>query len=432
LRDPAVEALSLKKDQKSSSSIRKLLTRLALVVPLVAVVFLVACGGEKTSTKAQTASAGPPPAPVTVAQVAQRSVPLQITAIGNAQPYRTVQVKSMVDGQISQVLFEQGQFVKKGQLLFVIDKRPFQAALNQAQAKLAEDKATAAYNQTMAKKYNSLARQGIVAQQVADQQQALATSNAATLQADEAAVQTAKVNLGYTDIRAPISARAGAILVNIGNLVKANDTTALTTLNQIQPIYVQFNIPEGQLPAVQSNGGVGHLKVDAYQPNVRTPATGTLTFINNTVDQTTGTIELMGTFPNQERTLWPGEFLNVQLMLGVEPHATVVPAKAVQTGQTGQYVYVVRPDNTAVMQPVVSPRTYGQLAVIKSGLNPGERVIVGGQIGVIPNGKVDVVQTVPVTPANSGNLRQVAQNTAAQNAPATTPAIANDPPGGRP
>jgi multidrug efflux system membrane fusion protein len=382
---------------------------LFLLAPLIALVILAGCGGGKSP-----ASSGPPPASVTVTEAAQRSVPLEISSIGNAQPYRTVQLKSMVDGQISQVLFKQGEDVRSGQLLFQIDKRPFQAALDQALGKLAQDKATAAYNATMAKKDQNLAQQGVIAIQVAQQQEALANSDAAAVQADEAAVETARVNLGYTDIRAPITSRAGAILVNLGNLVKANDTNAITTLNQIEPIYVQFNIPEAQLPAVRANGGVGHLKVLAFPPNVQQPSAGTLSFINNTVDATTGTITLMATFPNQDRRLWPGEFLNVQLMLGVEPHATVVPAKAVQTGQQGQYVYVVRPDNTAVIQPVVSPRTYEQLAVIQSGVKPGERVIVDGQIQVVPNSKVDVVRTVPLAPSQA---EQVAENANAAGGP---------------
>jgi len=399
--------LSLRKFQSSRSLTRGAKRILFLYAPLLALLALAGCGTKKQAAPA--AANEPPAASVTVAEAAQRSVPLEVTAIGNAQPYRTVQLKSMVDGQISRVLLQQGQEVHADQLLFQLDKRPFEAALNQALGKLAQDKATAAYNATTAKKYNALAQEGVVAQQVAQQQQALATSNEAAVQADKAAVETAKVNLGYTDIRAPITARAGAILVNLGNLVKANDTNPLTTLNQVQPIYVQFSIPEAQLAAVRANGGVGHLKVRAFPPNTQQSALGTLTFINNTVDPTTGTISLMATFPNQESRLWPGEFLNVQLMLGVEPHATVVPAKAVQTGQQGQYVYVVRPDNTAVVQPVVSPRTYDQLAVIQSGVKAGERVIVDGQIQVVPNSKVNVVRTVPVVPSQTDQVAETAQ-----------------------
>ncbi len=212
-------------------------------------------------------------------------------------------------------------------------------------------------------------------------------------------------------IRRPIMTRLvmAAILVNLGNLVKANDTNALVTLNQISPIYIQFSIPEAQLQAVRANGGVGHLQVEAFPPGDQKPSTGTLTFIDNTVDPTTGTIKLMATFPNTDRRLWPGEFLNVSLRLGVDRNATVVPATALQTGQDGKYVYVVEPDGTAVVRTVSSTRTYRQLAVIDKGVQPGDRVIVNGIIKVAPNSKVDVVQTVPVKPAPE----QIAEDTGA-------------------
>lgn len=346
---------------------------------------------------------------VTVAVAAQQAVPVTIDAIGNAQPYRTVQLKSMVDGQISRVLLLQGQDVHRGELLFQLDKRPFQAALDQALGKLAEDKATAAYNLAEAKRDQALEHDGVIAPQVLQQQQALAQSNAATVQADEAAVEAARVNLGYTDITAPIDARAGAILVNVGNLVQANGTNPLAVLNQITPIYVQFNIPESQLAAVRA-GGLGRLTVEASPPTDSKASVGKLTFINNTVDTTTGTLQLMGTFPNDDRKLWPGEFLNVRLLLGIDAHATVVPAAAVQTGPQGRFVYVVQPDGTAVPRPVNSPRNYRELAVIASGVQPGEQVIVAGQIKVIPNSKVKVATTIPVAP--SSNQTNAAGDTA--------------------
>lgn len=367
---------------------------LAFTLAIIAI-YTVACGKGKSTTA--SASGGPPAPSVTVAVAEQQPIPIEVHAIGNAQPYRTVQVKSMVDGQIDRVLLQQGQDVRAGQLLFQLDKRPFLAALDQAKGKLAQDEATAAYNRSQAERDRALAQSGVIAPQVLQQQEALAQSNAATVQADKAAVETAKVNLGYTDIRAPIDARAGAILVNLGNLVKANDTNPLTTLNQIQPIYVNFSIPEAQLAAVRTKG-IGHVQVSAYPPNVNTPSVGTLTFIDNAVDPATGTIKLMATFPNRDRRLWPGEFNNVVMQLGVEQHATVVPADAVQSGQQGSYVYVVQPDGIAVMRKVNSSRTYRQLAVITSGVNPGDRVVVAGQIRVIPDKKVNVVQTVPVVP----------------------------------
>jgi len=363
---------------------------------VVAAALLVGCNsGKQPSGARNKAPAGPT---VTVAKAEQRPIPIEIDAIGNAEPYRTVQVKSMVDGQISRVLFRQGDDVRAGQLLFQLDKRPFQAALDQARGKLAQDRANLQNDKLNAQRDEALLKQGIIPLQTAQAQETQAHVDAAAVQADEAAIEAAKVNLGYTDIRAPIDARAGAILVNLGNLVKANDTNAFVTLNQVTPIYVQFNVPETDLGAVRDKG-VGRLQVNADPPNSSEASAGTLTFIDNTVDPNTGTIRLMATFRNQDRRLWPGEFLNVQLRLGVDPHAIVVPATAVQTAQQGKYVYVVQADGTAVMRPVNAPRTYRQLAVIASGVNPGDEVIVAGQVRVVPNGKVNVVRTVPVEPA---------------------------------
>lgn len=387
----------------------KPLTHIVLVTPLLAaVLLLLACGG-----KAQQQGARPsfPPAPVTVAVAEQTPVPVELNAIGNAQSYRTVQVKSMVDGQIERVLFRQGDDVRAGQLLFQLDKRPFQAALDQALGKLAQDKATAANSRAQAGRDEALLKAGVLAPQDAQTQESQAQAYEAAVQADKAAVETAKVNLGYTDIRAPISGRAGALLVDVGNLVKANDTNALTTLNQVEPIYVAFNIPEAQLPAVRARAKAG-LQVQAFVPNDPKPESGTLSFIDNTVDQTTGTIKLMGTFRNRERKLWPGEFFNVRLVLGTDSRALVVPASALQNGETGKYIYVVQPDGTAVMQPVTSSRTYRQLAVIDKGISAGQRVIVDGQYRVIPNSKVEVVRTVPVVPGS----KQVADNEGAAGA----------------
>lgn len=367
----------------------------AVTILLAGALLLSSCGGKGQ----QKAAARPamPPAPVTVAVAEQAPIPIQLNAIGNAQAYRTVQVKSMVDGQIERVLFKQGDDVHAGQLLFQLDKRPFQAALDQALGKLAQDKATAANNRALAGRDTALWKSGVLAQQDAQTQEAAAQASEAAVQADKAAVETAKVNLGYTDIHAPISGRAGALLVDVGNLVKANDANPLTTLNQVEPIYVVFNIPEAQLPQVRARAHAG-LQVQAFVPNDAQPELGKLTFIDNTVDQTTGTIKLMGTFRNRDRKLWPGQFFNVQLVLGIDPHALVVPASAVQNGEQGKYIYVVQANGTAVMQPVVSTRTYQELAVIDKGIQPGQHVIVDGQYRVIPNTKVEVVRTVPVTP----------------------------------
>jgi multidrug efflux system membrane fusion protein len=335
-----------------------------------------------------------PAAPVTVATAEQQSIPVDVHAIGTAQPYRTVDVKSQVNGQIQRVLFQQGDFVQKGQILFQLDKRPFQAALDQAEGNLAKDKANAVDQRAQANRDNALLKAGVIATQAAEQQDAAAQAAQASVQADQAAVETAKVNLSYTDIRAPIDGRAGAILVNVGNVVQSNSTNPLTVINQISPIYVAFSVPEAQLPELQKHKS-GSLPVTAIPPKQSSGPKGKLTFLNNTVDTATGTIQLMATFPNRDNVLWPGEFLDVQLQLGVEPHAIVVPAAAVQTSQQGNYVYVVEQNGTAKMQPVTSTRSYRGLAVIQQGVQPGEQVIVNGQIRVIPNSPVKVVQTVP-------------------------------------
>ena len=370
-------------------------TLAAVAALLLALLVAAACG--KKDTTAVHAQGFPAPS-VTVAVAEQQAIPIEIDAIGNAQPYRSVQVKSMVDGQIARVLLKQGEDVRAGQLLFQLDKRPFEAALDQAKGQLAKDEANLWNSRAQANRNNALQAAGIVAPSVAQQLEAQARADAASVQADKAAIQTAEVNLGYTDIRSPIDARAGAILVNLGNLVKANDTNSLAVLNQVQPLYVQFNIPEVQLGAVRSKG-IDKLKVAAFAPGDTQRSTGLLSFINNTVDPTTGTIQLMATFENRDRRLWPGEFLNVQLELGVEHNAVVIPATAVQNGQQGKYVYVVQPDGTATLQLVKTSRSYRQMAVIDSGVKLGDRVIVDGQIAVAPNNKVNVVRTVPVTPA---------------------------------
>jgi len=372
---------------------------------LIAVLLLVAGCGKNDKAANSAASGANPSAssnaaasapPVTVAVAQQEPVPIEIDAIGNAQPYRTVQVKSMVDGQIDRVGLQQGQDVRAGQIMFQLDKRPFKAALDQALGKLAQDEATAANNKALAARANTLLKEGVLAAQDVQTTDAQAQSSAAAVQADKAAVEQARVNLGYTDIVAPISARAGAVLINLGNLVKANDTNPLTTLNQIEPIYVSFNIPEAQLAEMRARGGK-NLKVTAFPPNQQQVAQGTLTFVDNAVDATTGTIRLMATFLNRDRRLWPGQYLNVKLVLGIDPHAVVVPSTAVQAGQQGKFVYVVQQDGKAVTTPVKSTRNYQQLAVIDSGVTPGQSVVVDGQARVVPNSKVNVVKTLQST-----------------------------------
>jgi multidrug efflux system membrane fusion protein len=315
----------------------------------------------------------------------------------------------MVSGQIEGVHFKEGQDVTKGQLLFTLDKRPFQAVLEQAIGQLKRDQATAQNNQMQATRYTSLEQQGVISREVADQQRTQAQSTSAAATADEATVQAARVQLQYTDIRAPISGRAGAILINLGNLVKANDTPFLVQINQITPIYVTFSVPENQLDQIRSLVS-SRLKVMAYPKGTRSGgAEATLTFIDNGVDPTTGTVKLKATSANQNRRLWPGEYVDVVMDLSTIRNAVVVPTKAIQSGQQGQYVYVVTPQNTAESRVVATGGTYQDLTIVSKGVAPGDRVVVEGQMRVAPNSKVAVQSTVPTGAVPTGAVPNASQ-----------------------
>jgi multidrug efflux system membrane fusion protein len=331
---------------------------------------------------------------------------VEVSAIGNVEAIKSVQVRSMVSGQIEGVHFKEGQDVSQGQLLFTLDKRPFQAVLEQATGQLKRDQATAQNNQMQATRYTSLEQQGVISREVADQQRTQAQSTSAAVAADQAAVDAAKVQLLYTDIKAPISGRAGAILINLGNLVKANDTPYLVQINQIAPIYVTFSVPENQLEQIRALAP-HHLKVMAYSKGTRASGVeGTLTFIDNGVDPTTGTVKLKATFANQDRRLWPGEYVDVVMDLSTVRNAVVVPTKAIQSGQQGQYVYVVSAQNTAESRVVVTGGAYQDLMIVTQGVAPGDKVIVEGQMRVAPNSKVAVQRTVPT--GGSPNTSQIA------------------------
>jgi len=331
-----------------------------------------------------------------VSTVEQRNVPVQITAIGNVEAYQTVQIRSQVNGQIETIHFKEGQDVRQGQLLYSLDKRPFQAALEQAQGNLKRDEAQAANAKLQAARYTDLENQGVISHEQADLQRTEASSNSAAVYADQASVDAAKVQLQYTDIYAPIGARAGALMMNVGNLVKANDTPFLVQLNQIAPIYVTFTIPEARLSEVRQFVAAKRLKVIAYPKGQNSNNTeGLLTFIDNGVDPQTATIKLKATFQNKDRRLWPGEFVDVVLKLSTVHGAITVPTKAVQSGQQGDYVYVVSKAGTATPHQVTTVGIYQNLTIVKSGLNPGDTVIVDGQLRVAPNGKVVVQSSLP-------------------------------------
>lgn len=358
------------------------------------------------------------PVPVVVATVSQRDVPINVDVIGNVEAYSTITVKAQVGGELTKVSFHEGDFVKKNDLLFTIDPRPFQAALSQAQANLERDKAALSqseanlardianekYAQDQAKRYSGLFEQGVVSREQADQMRSSADALSQTVLADKAAIESAKaqivaskaavetatVQLGYTTIASPIDGRTGSIAVKQGNVVAAN-TTDLMTITQVQPIYVTFSVPEAQLGEIKKYMAQGELPVRASaQGDTTVQETGVLTFVDNSVDATTGTIKLKGTFQNAANRLWPGEFVRVSLGLTTQPHATVVPNQAVQTGQDGQFVYVVKPDRTVEMRPVVTGTRVDQELVIDRGLQPGETVVTEGQLRLTPGSHVQV------------------------------------------
>ncbi|HWX56691.1 MAG TPA: efflux RND transporter periplasmic adaptor subunit [Verrucomicrobiae bacterium] len=331
-----------------------------------------------------------PVAPVTVATVIGRDVPLQLQAIGNVEAISTVSIKAQISGELVGVHFKEGDFVKKGQLLFTIDRAPFEAALRQAEGTLARDEAQALNAKIDAERYEGLGREGVVSRQQVEAARSAATALAAASTADRAAVETAKINLKYTTIYCAINGRTGTVAVKLGNLVKANDVPILVTINQIEPIYVSFAIPEQQLADLKQYSAARTLKVKASPQGSKQQFEGKLTFIDNTVDLTTGTIKLKATFDNQQHLLWPGQFADVSLTLATQANAMVIPTAALLTGQNGTYVYVVDQDLTVKPQPVKVARSMGDEVVIASGLQAGQRVVTDGQLQVIPGGKVNI------------------------------------------
>ena len=332
-----------------------------------------------------------PAVPVTVGAAARKAVPVQISVIGNVEPSSTIAVKAQVGGTLIKVHFTEGQDVKKGDLLFTIDPRPYEAALRQAEANLA--RSTAQFDNARAeeKRYAELVKKGYVSQTQYEQVRTNAVALEATVFADRALVENAKLNLSYCTIRSPFTGRTGSLMVYEGNLIKANADTPMVTINQIQPVNVSFAVPEKNLPEIKNYMAGGALKVEAFiSKEDKNPAEGRLAFIENVVDTTTGTIKLKGAFDNKDRRLWPGQFVHVVLTLTVQDKAVVVPTQAVQTGQQGSFVFVVKEDLTVEVRPVVVSRSSGQEAIIEKGLMPGDKVVTDGQIRLMPGAKVEI------------------------------------------
>ena len=335
---------------------------------------------------------GQPSVPVSVTTVKRASIPYIVNANGVAEPMQTVAVESQVNGILNRVTFAEGQPVQAGQVLFEIDSRPYVAVLDQVRAQLVRDQAMAVSAQRDAVRYAALVKEGYVTGSQADQAEANAASAAATVAADRANVQKAALDVANTTIRAPISGRSGSLLVRQGNLVKANSSPPLVVINQIQPILVRFSIAQSQLPDIQRyyRGGNALLVRATPSEGSGVPLQGTLAFVDNNVDSTTGTVLLKARFSNPEGTMWPGQYMNVALQLYVDPNALTLPAPAVMTGQQGTYVYTIDTAGTARQQPVQVARTVDSVAVIASGLKDGERVVVDGQSRLVPGSKVAI------------------------------------------
>jgi multidrug efflux system membrane fusion protein len=368
-----------------------------------------------------TATAGvPSPAvPVVIGEAKLQAVSEELRAVGEVEAWSTVSVKSQVTGVVNAAHFEEGSDVRAGDLLFSIDARPFEAALHQAEAALARDRAQLANVQAEQRRGEDLFRQGVLSQEVHDQRKTAAEAQAAQVRADEAAVETARLNLSWCEVRAPIDGRAGSILVFPGNVTRAPDGSPLVVLTQARPVKVSFAVPESRLAQVRAaSAGNASLAVEASPSGAGGPARGdgpsargTLSFLDNEVDRQTGTIRLKARFDNADRQLWPGEFVEVRLVLGRRANAVVVPASAVLPGQAGPYVYVVKPDSTVEVRSVKTTDYPGDLAVVEAGLAAGERVVVDGQLRLTPGATVSAK--------------------AAPGSPEASPAAAAAAPGGR-
>jgi membrane fusion protein, multidrug efflux system len=362
----------------------RVLSGACVIVVLLLSLFMSACSDSKAKQTTQRV------VPVKIGDVKQQDIPLQINAIGNVDAYNTVSVKALIGGEVIGVHFKEGQDVKQGDLLFQIDPRPYDAALKQAEAQLARDVAQAKNAEDQAKRYEILVQKDYVSKDQYDQLRANADALAAAVQADKANVENSRLQLAYCTIRSPIDGRVGSVLINKGNVIKANDLV-MVTINKVMPIYVTFSVPEQNLADIKKYMSAGSLKVEAVIPgDEKRPAQGVLTFINNAVDTTTGTIQLKGTFENRDKRLWPGQFVNVVMTLTTQRNAVVMPSAALQAGQQGQYVFVVKQDFTVESRPVTVARTFGELTVVAQGLKAGEKVVTDGQLQLIPGTRVDL------------------------------------------
>src|SRR5215472_15461232 len=370
-----------------------MLTKRKVVVVGALLVLLAAMGLVAYYKKESQASSqkGPPSVPVTAVAVVSKTVPVRLYAIGNVESFTTVAVKARVDGQIVSVHFKEGDEVKQGAVLFEIDSRPFAAALKQAQANLLKDKALLDRAVEQEKRYKDLLDKNFISPDAYEQVRTNKETAAATVRGDEAALENARLSLEYCTIRSPVTGYAGRIQIQQGNLVKANDTNPLVTINQVVPIYTSFSIPEQNIADIRKYQANGELKVQATFANAsHAPIAGKLSFLDNSADTTTGTIKLKAEFPNTDKALWPGQYVNVVLTLYEQKDAVVTPSAAVQNGPNGQYVFVVKPDMTVELRNIKVSRAEGDETVVASGLAPGDQVVTAGQLRLAPGSRVSV------------------------------------------
>jgi multidrug efflux system membrane fusion protein len=372
--------------QSGTKTVPKWYQNGAKMVLFIATLILAAgCSKEDESSAAKAPQMA---VPVVVQQAVRKDMPVQVHAVGAVEAISSVAVKPQVAGLLMKVHFQEGQTVRKGDLLFTIDPRPFQAEVAKAQANLTKNLAQAKTARELAARYENLVKKDYVTEEQYDQVRTNAEALEASVQGDRAEISNAKLQLSYCTIRSPITGRTGNLQVHAGNVVKANETD-MVQIHQTDPMYVTFSVPQEHLSDIRNHYSRGTLQIIATDKSGANPATGTLTFIDNEVNQNTGTILLKGTFPNDKNSLWPGEFANVSMTLTTRPNATVVPTQAVETGQEGQYVYVVKKDMTAEVRPVTVGATVGQETIIVKGVQPGETVVTDGQLRLLPGAKVE-------------------------------------------
>jgi multidrug efflux system membrane fusion protein len=335
-----------------------------------------------------------PPSPVTVAAAVAQDVPMYLDEVGHTVAREVVSVQPQVSGKITEIHFADGADLKKGDPLFTIDPRPFQAQLDAAQANLVQSKAALDFARIEFDRVKDLVESKAIARQDYDTRKNAVDVGQAQVKQNEAAVESARLNLEYTSIVSPIDGRAGHRLVDNGNVVTAN-TTTLLTIERMDPIYADFTVTETDFPEVQRNESRHELRVEVRLPDQPKPEVGQLTFLDNSVQGSSGTVMLRATVPNSGRRLWPGQFVNVRLVLATLPKAVLIPAAAPQDSAKGAFVYVVKQDSTAELRPVKLGQRQGELVVVEQGLQPGENVILNGQLGVMPGGKVRVVTATP-------------------------------------